>query len=154
MADFLQERYYDVLVRNYTFVLGLTASAIAFAIYQTSGRSWAWSLVPIGLAVLLWAIGFAAGIFHGHAIQNSIKANLAMNLAEQQQLQNCVDEAKAKFDDQNKKAKLTYRIQLWALLLGALLYVAGHGMHIWENKAVPRCAQHAERRPWWEADFK
>ena len=43
------------------FQLGLAASAIAFAVHETEGKSLADTPWPIGLAVGLWGMSFVAG---------------------------------------------------------------------------------------------
>ena len=125
--------HHEVVTRQNTFILAVTGSAIAFALHQTSDRTWSNSLIPVGLALLVWASGFVAGIVNGHAKQTAIKANLIINQAEKAN-----DAERHKIGDDmwkgaNRKAQNTYKVQLWALLIGALFYVAGHAMHIWER---------------------
>jgi hypothetical protein len=86
---------------------------------------------------------------HGHAMQIGIRANIAMNAAQQQNSQANYDEASAALDKQNKRGRIAYNTQLWSLLIGALLYAGGHGMHVWENSKQPVAApsQHSIEKP-------
>ena len=48
---------------NFTYYLiALSVAAIGYAAHQTHGRGFAWSMVPLGLAVLFWAGSVILGL--------------------------------------------------------------------------------------------
>ena len=57
------------------FLLAITASAIAFAIQKSDTLSITYSLIPLGLAVLLWGFSFYFGIKNLLGVQSAIYAN-------------------------------------------------------------------------------
>lgn len=60
------------------FLLAVTASAIAFAVQKTDGLKITWSLIPLGLAVLLWGLSFYFGIKNLIWVQTAIFANYSL----------------------------------------------------------------------------
>lgn len=57
------------------FLLAATASAIAFAVQKTSGINISWSLLPLGIAVILWCASFYFGCNNLIWVQTSLSAN-------------------------------------------------------------------------------
>ncbi len=48
---------------NYTYYLiALSVAAIGYAVHQTHGEGFVWSMVPLGLAVLCWAMSVTLGL--------------------------------------------------------------------------------------------
>ncbi len=43
------------------FILAVAAAGIAFSIEKTTGQKLSWSMLPLGVAVILWAISFFFG---------------------------------------------------------------------------------------------
>ena len=139
----LIDRYHDDLGKLAYFLQGVSASAIAFALHETADRPPSWSLFVIGLAVAVWAFSFAGGILYWHAIQVATKANLGLN-----QIENGKGDAKLKgifeerFDKYNRRAANWYRVLSWGLLAGALVYTAGHALHLLDTaKSIPGSSQ-------------
>ena len=60
------------------FLLAVTASAIAFAVQKTSGLKLTWSMVPLGLAVVLWGLSFYFGCKNLLWVQTAIYANYSL----------------------------------------------------------------------------
>ena len=60
------------------FLLAIAASAVAFAVQKTTGRPLVWSMLPLGIAVLLWACSFLAGCRNRAYFCSTIYANLAL----------------------------------------------------------------------------
>lgn len=60
------------------FLLAIAASAIALAVQRTTGRSLAWSMVPLGLAVACWAGSFFAGCRNRAYFSSTLYANVAL----------------------------------------------------------------------------
>ncbi|UCE60878.1 MAG: hypothetical protein JSU63_03835 [Phycisphaerales bacterium] len=58
------------------FLMAVAGSAIALSVQRTTGELLAWSMIPLGIAVLLWGFSFFAGIRRQH----SVNAVSALNL--------------------------------------------------------------------------
>lgn len=129
------------------FLLGVAASAIAFAIHETSDRSLSWSLLPIAAAVAAWSLSFAGGILHSHSVQIAIAANKAQNYAEKVGDPEDYRRARESFRRANKTAARRYKLQLWSLLAGAIFYIVGQAMHMAENDRAPRTPSTAVEAP-------
>lgn len=114
------------------FQLGIAASAIAFAIHETNGKSLADTPVLTGAAVALWAFSFAFGCFGLGARLRGINSNarylrmeiLAVGLAGQ--IQQDLKDAQADADRDVKKPVKWFGAQMWVLFLGALAFIGGH----------------------------
>jgi hypothetical protein len=124
------------------FQLGLAASAIAFAVHQTTGDSLAETPWPIGLAVFLWAASFALGCFGIGARQRGLLSNAQFLLSTRgipeepanADLAAAVNDVKAEVVKDLKRPATLFKWQMWALFAGALAYVGGHVMQM---SAVP-----------------
>jgi hypothetical protein len=116
------------------FLLGLAASAIAFAVHETEGAALKDTPWPLGVAVALWAFSFVMGCFSVTARQRAIVTNLAFLDATKGLTQAVVDEKlagikKTTQDDINRPFKFFDR-QLWLMFAGALFYIGGHVMQM------------------------
>lgn len=128
MATDLRSETNKEAARLSTLLLGLSASAIAFAIHETSDRQLEWALAPVALALLSWGISFYAGIQWAHSLQGSMSANIALQEAGPNHPRySAIDAA---LDRYRRAGGTWYKWQLRLLLLGAICYVIGHAMHI------------------------
>lgn len=124
-------RHNDEVLKLTYFLQGVTASAIAFALHETSDRKADVSLVVIGLALVTWAVGFGAGVIHSHAVQRAMRAGIVLDesdagrATDQQR-----SKANALWKSSNRQARAAYQVLSWGLLVGALLYGTGHALHI------------------------
>ena len=116
------------------FLLGLAASAIAYAIHETQGWSLKEAPWPIGVAVGLWALSFGLGCFGVKARQQATITNIAfldstqgLNAAQVAQHMPEVHETARK--DVNRPVCF-FDWQLWMLFAGALFYIDGHLMQM------------------------
>lgn len=57
------------------FLLAVTASAVAFAVQKTEMALLTWSLIPMALALLLWAISFYCGCKNLIWVQTATMSN-------------------------------------------------------------------------------
>ena len=120
------------------FLLGVAASAVAFAIHETAGMPLSQAPWPFGLAVGLWALSFALGCFGMDARQDGLHTNalfLQVFAGVPAQLMNAeaaaaVERAKEMVKADLRKPGILFRWQKWALFAGALAYIAGHVMHM------------------------
>lgn len=116
-----------------TFLMGLSASAIAFATQQTSDREPTWSLMVVAAAVLCWAGSFAAAILRHRAWQGHLKTEIALGrlpLSTGSDPLRTEGEAKLKRD--GLRVNHLHLGQLWLFALGALLYVIGHALYLFD----------------------
>ncbi|MBU0699892.1 hypothetical protein KKE26_01120 [bacterium] len=60
------------------FLLAVTASAVAFTVQKTDGLKITYSLLPLGVAILLWGLSFYFGIKNLLWVQTSIYANYSL----------------------------------------------------------------------------
>ncbi|QDT42746.1 hypothetical protein Pan241w_28350 [Gimesia alba] len=118
------------------FLLAVTASAIAFAVQKTDSSIISWSLLPIGLAVLLWCCSFYCGCQNLVWIQVTLFANLALFQLQQGNHPNQpvglteVEAAKSgtrdAMDENANKAKNHSIWQYRFLVLGAIFFLLWH----------------------------
>lgn len=126
----LHQRLENELNQQRALLQGAAGAAIALAFHQTADASLGWGLAPIALAVVAWAISFAAGILNSHARQGGVRCNIAWHDLESNGRIEEANDLKIEFFVYNRKAQRTYRAQLWGLLIGAALYFVGHGFQL------------------------
>ena len=120
------------------FQLGLTASAIAFAVHETNGHSLDDTPWPIGLAVVLWAASFVCGCLGVEARQRAMMTNLGFLRATRglsrsstdPQIVSMYGEVEAIAQGDANRPGLRFRWQIYLLFLGAVAYVTGHTMQM------------------------
>jgi hypothetical protein len=81
MSDQVKDLYLQHLAGRdkYTyFLLAAAASALAFAVQKTDTRTLTWSMVPLGLAGLSWALSFYFGCKNISWVQVVLYANLSL----------------------------------------------------------------------------
>lgn len=119
------------------FQLGVAASAIAFAVHQTKGRSLDDTPWPIGAAVICWAISFALGSFGVDARLHGLARNARLMMGMEKippQFHEALKETpqyaetEAEVEEAVNRPQTRFRWQMRFLFLGALAYVAGHIM--------------------------
>ena len=57
------------------FLLAASASAIAFAMQKTTGSTYSWFQLPLGGAIVLWALSFYYGCRNIEWVQTAVLAN-------------------------------------------------------------------------------
>jgi len=134
MDTFLHEQRNQEVSRLSSFLLGAAASAIAFAMHETSNRPVHWSLTVVGLAVLAWAAAFACGVLCSHAKQAALGMNVGMNTGKANNSPEAeIENLRADFKKYNRRASNLHLAELWLLLVGALLYTAGQAWFIFSG---------------------
>ena len=116
------------------FQLGLTASAIAFAIHQTRDASLADTPWPFGLAVAAWALSFAMGGFGLDAHKQGLLSNAGLLKAldetpheyRQGDIARAIETAMDLVGKDLNRPVTLFRLQKWLLFVGALAFIAGH----------------------------
>jgi hypothetical protein len=122
------------------FILAASASAIAFAIVRTEDQALAPWLIPVGAAIVSWALSFLAGAEHVLARHEVFFLNLQLlrvqegtdpvagaDLTKQQVIAAFIEE---KANRKNGAARRLGRAQYLLFLFGAILYVIGHVMRL------------------------
>ncbi len=119
------------------FQLGLTASAIAFAVHQTKDATIAQTPWPIGVAVTLWAVSFFCGGLGLEARNKAIMLNARFLILQAQlpagyqqspEWQTTVARMEADVEQVMQSPPVRFRWQMRLMYLGAIAYVAGHVM--------------------------
>lgn len=117
------------------FLLGTAASAIAFAIYQSRSEPLHWLHIPIGLAIVFWAISFTAGIKAMSVRLGLLNLNIEHQLLKEgkhpdqvhgEALATVLATARESLNTLSAKVGRRVTVQQWMLLAGAAAYVAGH----------------------------
>ena len=118
------------------FLMSVAGAAIAFAIHRTSGMSLNWSMVLLGIAVILWATSFLAGCRRRNYIGSNLFANFDLlrvqggedkvtgtnQIAIEAASQGILDA----MEYNSNRALFWANIQLYSLIIGALFFVAWH----------------------------
>ncbi|WP_324742085.1 hypothetical protein U8326_02250 [Tsuneonella sp. CC-YZS046] len=125
------------------FVLGAAGGGIAFAVHQTSGEPFSPAMIPIGAAVIFWAISFFSGLVALQRRQSFLTLNFNIiqfkkNAYEQlpeAHIYLTEEFERGKTDLKSAAAKPLFWMtwQRWNLFVGALAYLAGH---IWQMSLV------------------
>lgn len=118
------------------FLLAVTASAVAFAVQKTDGYIITDSLIPLGIAVLLWGVSFYYGLKNILWVQASIIANYNLLQFEKgihpQQPTDLsshavvVDTLRDIIDDNSDKAQFYQIWQFRLLITGAVFFLEWH----------------------------
>ena len=116
------------------FQLGVAASAIAFAVHETAGRSLHDTPWLVGAGVSAWALSFALGCFGLNAHQRGIATNVRYleataglgQFAHDPGMQQSVARARSITQRELDRPLTRFRWQQWLLFSGALLYIGGH----------------------------
>lgn len=119
------------------FLLGIAASAIAFAIHETTGKSLWTTPWPMGVGVILWAGSFAAGCAGEAARLDGMTENARYLQARRGvpahwlasvEGKKITEEAEKSVRDALNRPFRRFDWQLWSLFAGAVFYLAGHIM--------------------------
>lgn len=118
------------------FLLAAAASGIGFAIHQTNDKLLAWSMVPLALGVISWALSFFFGCRHVLYVNSTIYANYELLRVQKglhpqagthpQAIAAASEGIRQAIEGNNEQATGFARLQFRLLILGALFYVAWH----------------------------
>lgn len=136
------------------FQLGGAASAIAYAVHETQGRSLHDTPVPMIVAVFLWALSFFFGSLGESARMRGLETNVAFldfmrgipaHLRKTPLTKDAHETARK---DAARPVRL-FQLQLWTLFAGAVLYIVGHGLQMAQTPSIPAPAspQGSDRKP-------
>lgn len=118
------------------FLLAVTASAIAFSVQKTDGLKLAWSMLPLGLAVLLWGLSFYFGCQNLLWVQASIYANYNLfelqkgvhpdQPAHPQLLEAAINGVRSALESNIKNTQFYAQWQFRLLITGAVFFLIWH----------------------------
>jgi len=123
------------------FLLAAVGAAIALAITQTQGAMLAWSQLPLGGAVVLWALSFFFGCRHLGYVESTLYANAALLKVEAgeypdvgahpQMMAAASEGIRSAIESNSNKAQRFARLQFFALVVGAMSYIGWHVLEMW-----------------------
>ena len=118
------------------FLLAVAASGIAFSVEKTTGLKLNWSMLPLGAAVILWAISFYFGCKNLYWVQTSISANYSLLQLQKgvhsnqpddpQKLEAAIRGVSSALDSNIKEGAFYDQWQFRLLITGAVCFVAWH----------------------------
>jgi len=122
------------------FILAAAAGGIALAVRVTSDATLHWSLIPLGVAVLLWGLSFYHGCRLLQCIQVLTRANAELLQAERGEHPKAgpepwkrgvaVDVLKEVLERENTALGNHHWWQFLCLVAGAMLFVGWHVLEI------------------------
>ncbi len=125
------------------FLLAASASAIAFAMHKTTGSTFNWYQIPLGGAILFWALSFYFGCKNVEWVQTSVLANQALlNLYEGQHpyQPNTLEETEVAIEGTRdalgsniENAKVCGVRQFRFLITGAVLFITWHLLEMYKT---------------------
>jgi hypothetical protein len=128
------------------FLLAAVGAAIALAVNQTQEAKLAWSQLPLGCAVALWALSFFFGCRHLLYVESTLFANAALLKVEAgehpqvgrhpEHMAIASMSIREAIESNSNWASRFARWQFNCLLLGAISYLGWHVFEMW-LRAVP-----------------
>ncbi len=123
------------------FLLAVVGAAIALVVNQTQGASLSWSQLPLGAAVLAWALSFLFGCRNRAYVSSGLYTNAALfdvNAGRHKlagtnpgAIQVAHETLHEIFENQSSKANKFANLQFRFLIAGAVLYVAWHVLEMY-----------------------
>jgi hypothetical protein len=122
-------------------LLAVTASAIAFSVQKTGNAKLAWSLIPMGFAILSWGSSLYCGYKTLICTQNSMKATYSLlqiskgvHVDQPNSDQELAIAKKAGIDVIKENTEKAYLFEIWQyrlLIIGAICFLIWHILGIW-----------------------
>ncbi|MCX5888798.1 MAG: hypothetical protein NTY36_05025 [Deltaproteobacteria bacterium] len=130
------------------FLLAIAASAIAFAVQKTTGRTLDRSMVLLGFAVLSWGGSFFAGCRNRAYFSSALYANIALLQLEDgthpklpphpDLLEAAYEGVRNALENNSSAAGFWGRLQFRLLVLGAIFFLS---WHIFEMASLNKLAE-------------
>ena len=130
MQKFLHDKYVTETFRMHAVLMGVATAAIAFTFHETADKPWSQPLAIQLVAVVLWAISFVCGISFSKNMVIAIKSNIGLIAAKAINYQGGERISTEGANKANSRASIAYRIQQYALFLGAISYLLGHILEV------------------------
>ena len=113
------------------FLLAAAGSAIALAVNRTEQRTMEFTMLPLGVAVLLWGLSFFCGfrqlVNEAHSMYANIEMmRIARSGLTKEQIVELLEEFKQVDTQKRKRADIFGKFQFQFLILGALMYIVWH----------------------------
>ena len=136
LEKYLSKQLVEAQTKYTYFLLAAAALAIALVVRRTTGSSLDWNMLPLGIAVLCWAISFFAGCISRTSYHSSIFSNMEIVKLQggkhpkaqdnQQLIKAGVRAIREIFNSNQLKLSFWSKIQFRLLVLGALFFLAWH----------------------------
>ena len=128
----------DLYVKLSFYLLAVTGAAVGFALNQTRGNVLAWSQIPLGLAMVSWALSFNFGIRQLRNVLTTLHANMLLlaiksdhDIPEWMNFLEAPKILKERVEQHGKRAGEFHVWQVKALLMGMLFYVGWHVLEMY-----------------------
>jgi uncharacterized membrane protein len=126
-SSFFEE--FNTLQNQYTyFIMAIDASAIAYSVQKIDQRVFAWSLLPLGLALIFWGISFFSGLrFNQCKKEISVLELENLDLIDEEKETSALNSKKDKLLNQAKQIQTKmyryYNFMNYGLMGGIILFV-------------------------------
>lgn len=131
----------EAQIRYVYFLLAAAWAAIGFAVNQTTGKTLAWSQIPLAGAALSWGLSFVCGIRHlqyGSAIMYANMDLLRVQSgqhpevgAHPERIAAASEGIRKAIEDNNNRSNRLAHLQFTSLILGAVLYIGWHVLEMY-----------------------
>lgn len=125
------------------FLLAVAASAIAFSVQRTTGATLGWWQIPLGFAVVCWAVSFFSGCRNRAYFGSTLHANTALvriqsgaipELHRHPDIASDISKEFRKIAEENSSmANFWGKMQFRLLVLGAILFLIWHVLEMANN---------------------
>lgn len=139
----ITEQLHEAQGKYVYFLLAVAASAIAFVVQKTEGKALTLDLIPLGVAVLLWAGSFTAGCFNRAYFGSTLFANINLlnlqdrthpDLPPRQYVEAACEGVREAAQKNSASASFWGRWQFRLLIAGAIFFLA---WHVLQMAAIP-----------------
>jgi hypothetical protein len=142
--DKLYQLHADIMMKARYFIMGVNASGIAFAFHETTDRRVSLSLYVIGAAVIVWALGFAAGMrvvgLHRDLVAGNLRQLIMPRLANGLPAEDTAGPLAEVSDEireiQDRTPFFGHALE-FSLPLGAIVYLVGHVLYLLSLPPLP-----------------
>lgn len=132
--ELLHDQQSRAFERYTYFLLATAAAAIAFGVQRTEDASLQWSQLPLGFAVITWAISFWCGIERLNAVETVRSANMEIiKLALRHQR---LPELESQMQAANRRAHRFWEAQFIFIATGAILFVIWHIVEMYLRRSA------------------
>jgi hypothetical protein len=136
----IKKQLYSEQLKYVYFTMAAAISAIGFSIQKTTGMRISWSMLPIGIAVLLWCISFYCGVKNRLLVLSLLKDNIMFLKAEKDILENQQNQPMLNIQDGKHdlltKAKVAGDLCIWQfrfLVFGGIFFLLWHLLLLFSN---------------------
>jgi hypothetical protein len=129
------------------FLLTAAGAGVALSVNQTRGEPLMWSHMPLGFALLLWALSFYFGCQRLNYVGSNLVSNLELlkvkarehpeNGTQPQQLGGASEGIRQAIEESNKHGQSLWDLQFRLLVCGGVMYVVWHVLEMYLRGLKP-----------------